>query len=137
MNIDEVAIVRRITLYVTLLCALFLMLSAQFTGPIMPLLFILPIIMGLIGVKRGRKSGYLIALAIVPLAFAISVLWIRYSIGVFTDRTNQIAKMSAEYNISAISAGAFTTVFFLLSILMISLSVIVFVKLRKNKELFT
>ncbi|MFT5876030.1 MAG: hypothetical protein ACI8WT_005032 [Clostridium sp.] len=137
MNIDEVATMRKITLYFTLLCALFLMLSAQFTGPIMPLLFILPIIMGLMGVKRRRKSGYLIALAIVPLAFAISVLWIRYSISVFTDRTNQIAKMSAEYNISAISAGAFTIVFFLLSILMISLSVIVFVKLRKNKELFT
>ncbi|MBK5240477.1 hypothetical protein [Clostridium sp.] len=137
MNIDEVAIIRRITLYVTLLCALFLMLTPQFTGPIMPLLFILPIIMGLVGVKRGRKSGYLIALAIVPLAFSISVLWIRYSISVFADRANQMAKLSADYNISSTVAGAMTISFFLLSILMISLSVIVFVKLRRHKELFT
>jgi hypothetical protein len=137
MNIDEVAIIRRITLYVTILCALFLMLTPQFTGPIMPLLFILPIIMGLIGVKRRRKSGYLIAMAIVPIAFSISVLWIRYSISFFADGSNQIAKLSADYNISSTMAGAMTIIFFLLSILMISLSVIVFVKLRKNKELFT
>ncbi|MBU3128096.1 hypothetical protein [Clostridium tagluense] len=137
MNIDEAVTMKKITFYFTILCALFLMLSSQFTGFILPLLFILPIFMGLIGMKRRRKSGYLIAMAIVPLAFAISVLWIRYSIRVFSDRANQIAQMSAQYNISAAKAGAFTLTFFLLSILMISLSVIVFVKLRRHKELFT
>ncbi|MBW9156656.1 hypothetical protein G9F71_019465 [Clostridium sp. FP2] len=137
MNINEAVTMKKITFYFTILCALFLMLSSQFTGFILPLLFILPIFMGLIGMKRRRKSGYLIAMAIVPLAFAISVLWIRYSIRVFSDRANQIAQMSAQYNISATKAGAFTLIFFLLSILMISLSVIVFVKLRRHKELFT
>ncbi|MBZ9688748.1 hypothetical protein G9F72_020725 [Clostridium estertheticum] len=137
MSIDDAIAMRKITFYFTLLCALFLMLSSQFTGFLMPLLFILPIFMGLIGMKKRRKSGYLIAMAIVPLSFAISVLWIRYSIRVFADRANQIAQMSAQYNISATKAGTFTIVFFLLSILMISLSVIVFVKLRRHKELFT
>ncbi|MGH4124169.1 MAG: hypothetical protein ACREV6_14680 [Clostridium sp.] len=137
MNIDETIIMRKITFYFTILCALFLMLSSQFTGFVLPLLFVLPIFMGLIGIKRRRKSGYLIAMAIVPLAFAISVLWIRYSISFFADRTNQIAKMSAVYNISATSAVAFNIIFFLLSILMISLSVTVFIKLRRHKEIFT
>ncbi|MCB2311767.1 hypothetical protein LGL55_10935 [Clostridium tagluense] len=137
MNINETVTMKKITFYFTILCALFLMLSSQFTGFILPLLFILPIFMGLIGMKRRRKSGYLIAMAIVPLAFAISVLWIRYSIRVFSDRANQIAQMSAQYNISTTKAGAFTLIFFLLSVLMISLSVIVFVKLRRHKELFT
>ena len=136
MNIEESIALRKITFYFTILCALFLMLSSQFTGFLMPLLFILPIFMGLIGMKKRRKSGYLIAMAIVPLSFAIAVLWIRYSIRVFSDRANQIAQMSAQYNISATKAGAFTIVFFLLSILMIGLSVIVFVKLRRHKELF-
>jgi hypothetical protein len=136
MNTDETMAMRKITLYFTILCALFLMLSSQFTGFIMPLLFVFPIFMGLIGIKRRRKSGYLIGMAIIPLAFAISILWIRYSISVFSDRTI-LAKMSTDYSISVTSAGVITTTFFLLSILMISLSVIVFVKLRKNKELFT
>lgn len=135
MNTDETMAMRKITLYFTILCALFLMLSSQFTGFIMPLLFVFPIFMGLIGIKRRRKSGYLIGMAIIPLAFAISILWIRYSISVFSDRTI-LAKMSTDYSISVTSAGVITTTFFLLSILMISLSVIVFVKLRKNRKLF-
>lgn len=137
MNIDDALALRKISFYFTLLCALFLMLSAQFTTFLMPILFILPIFMGLIGIKKRRKSGYLIAMAIVPLAFAISVLWIKYSIRVFADSANQIAQMSGQYNISTTAAGAYVIVFFLLSILMISFSVIVFVKLRRHKELFT
>ena len=136
MNTDEALAIRKITLYFTMLCALFLMLSSQFTGAILPLLFILPIIMGSIGIKRRRKSGYLIGMAIIPLAFAISVMWIRYSIGVIADRSNQIAKISANYNISVTAAGAITLSFFILSIIMISLCVILFVKLSRNKKLF-
>jgi len=137
MNIDDALVSRKITFYFTILCALFLMLSSQFMGFLMPILFILPIFMGLIGIKKRKKSGYLIAMAIVPLAFSISILWIRYAISFFSDSTNQLAKMVAEYNISSTTAGAFNIIFFALSILMISLSVIVFVSLRKHKELFT
>ncbi|MGH4118514.1 hypothetical protein [Clostridium sp.] len=137
MNKNESETLKNISLYFTLLCALFLMLSSQFTGFIMPLLFVLPIFMALMGMKKGRKSGYLIGMAIIPIAFAISVLWIRYSIGFLSDRTNKIAEMVGQYNISMAAAGAFSMIFFLLSILMLSLSVILFVKLRRHKELFT
>ena len=136
MSIDDAIAMRKITFYFTLLCALFLMLSSQFTGFILPLLFILPIFMGLIGIKRRRKSGYLIGIAIVPLAFSISVLWIRYSITVFTDRVNQIAKITADYGMSSNTAQVATIIFFILSIIMITLSVMLFVKLRRHKELF-
>ncbi|MBU3111896.1 hypothetical protein [Clostridium lacusfryxellense] len=129
--------IRKITFYFTILCALFLMLSSQFTGAILPLLFILPIIMGSIGIKRSRKSGYLIATAIVPLSFAISVLWIRYSISVFSDFSNQISMIGIDYNISVKVAGIMTICFFVLSIIMIIISIILFVQLRKNKKLFT
>jgi hypothetical protein len=136
MNDDEVMAIRKISLYYTLLSALFLMLSAQFTGAILPLLFIIPIIMGSIGVKRRRKSGYLIAMTIVPLAAAIAVLWIRYGISVFTDMNNQISKISTEQGMSVLTTQTMTIGFFLLSIVMITLSVLLFLKLRKNKELF-
>jgi hypothetical protein len=137
MTIDEAITITKIRLYYAILCALFLMLSSQFTGFLMPILFIIPIFMGLIGIKAARKSGYLIAMAIIPLAFSISVLWIRYSIVVFSDMKNQIAKISADYSMSIVTAQIMTISFFLLSIVMISLAVIMFVKLRRNKKLFT
>jgi hypothetical protein len=136
MNVDEVVAIRKISLYYTFLCALFLMLSAQFTGAILPLLFIIPIIMGAIGIKQRRKSGYSIAMAIIPLAFSIAVLWIRYCIGVFTDMNNQISKISTDYNISVTSAQTMTIGFFLLSVLMLTLAVIMFLKLRRSKGIF-
>ncbi len=137
MNIDEVVDLRKITLYYAITSALFLMLSSQFTGFIMPLVFIIPIYMGLMAIKARRKSGYLIGMAIVPLAFAISVLWIRYSLSIFADRANQIAKMSAELSMSSTAAQVIIISFFTLSIIMIGTSVMLFVNLRRHKELFT
>lgn len=137
MNIDESMAIKKITLYFTILGALFLMLSSQFTGFILPLLFIIPIYMGLIGIKARRKSGYLIGMAIIPLAFAISVMWIRYSIVVFSDMNNQISQMSTQYGISVLTMQIMTIGFFLLSIVMITLAVLLFIKLRRNKEIFT
>ncbi len=137
MSIDEATAMKKITFYYTILSALFLMLSSQFTGFIMPLLFIIPIYMGLMGIKRRRKSGYLIGMAIVPLAFAISVLWIRYSMSIFADRVNQIAKMSAELSIPNTAAQVLTISFFILSIVMVSIAIMLFLNLRKHKELFT
>jgi hypothetical protein len=137
MNVDKVVVTRKISLYFTLVCALFLILSAQFTGPILPLLFIIPIIMGAIGIKQRRKSGRLIAMAIIPLAFSIAVLWIRYCIGVFVDMNSQISKISTEYGMSVLTTQTMTIGFFLLSIVMITLSVLLFIKLRRHKELFT
>jgi hypothetical protein len=137
MNVDESIAIKKITLYFTVLCALFLMLSSQFTGFILPLLFIIPIYMGLIGIKARRKSGYLIGMAIIPLAFAISVMWIRYSIVVFSDMKNQIVKISTEYGMTVMTAQIMTIGFFMLSIVMITLAVLLFVKLRRNKEIFT
>ncbi|MBU3189817.1 hypothetical protein K9O30_11325 [Clostridium bowmanii] len=137
MNIEESIALKKITFYFTILSALFLILSSQFTGFLLPLLFVLPIYMGLIGIKQRRKSGYLIGIAIVPIAFAISVLWIRYSISVFADRINQIAKISEQYNISSAKAGAFTTIFFALSIALVSICVVFLVKLLRHKEIFT
>jgi hypothetical protein len=137
MSIDEELAIRKITFYYSILSALFLMLSSQFTGFIMPLVFIIPIYMGLMGIKRRRKSGYLIGMSIVPLAFAISVLWIRYSINAFAAGSSQIAKMSEDISISTTTALAITIVFFMLSLVMVIISVIMFVRLRRNKELFT
>lgn len=137
MNIEESIAIKKISFYFTILSALFLILSSQFTGFLLPLLFVLPIYMGLIGIKQRRKSGYMIGIAIVPIAFAISVLWIRYSISVFADRINQIAKISEQYNISSAKAGAFTTIFFALSIALLSICVIFLVKLLRHKEIFT
>ncbi len=74
--------------YITsfLFCAmLFLALSPQFYGFFLPILFFLPIYIGLKGVKQRTMTGFYMTMSVVPVAFMTSVTWIRYGMNVNTD----------------------------------------------------
>lgn len=69
--------------YITsfLLCSiLFLALSPQFYGFILPVLFFLPIYMGLKGAKQRSMTGFYMTMSVVPMGIMTSVTWIRYGI---------------------------------------------------------
>lgn len=133
---DERLISKNITLYFTILCALFIAMSPQFMGFILPLIFLLPIIMALSGLKHRKKSGFLIAMAIIPLALSVSVIWIKYSISTFTNMSAEMARISTEYNVSETLAQLLTFASFILSIIMVGFCGIVFTKLLKYKKIF-
>lgn len=64
---------------------LFLALSPQFYGFILPVLFFLPIYMGLKGVKQRSISGFYMTMSVVPVAMMTSFTWIRYGINAKQD----------------------------------------------------
>ncbi|MEG0842812.1 MAG: hypothetical protein RSD22_03865 [Romboutsia sp.] len=64
---------------------LFLALSPQFYGFILPVLFFLPIYMGLKGVKKRSVSGFYMTMSVVPVALMTSFTWIRYGINAKID----------------------------------------------------
>ncbi|SCI21955.1 MULTISPECIES: hypothetical protein [unclassified Romboutsia] len=69
--------------YITsfLFCSiLFLALSPQFYGFILPVLFFLPIYMGLKGVKQRSMTGFYMTMSVVPMGIMTAVTWIRYGI---------------------------------------------------------
>ena len=70
---------------------LFLALSPQFYGPILPILFFLPIYLGLKGVKKRSINGFYMTMSLVPVAFMTSFTWIRYGINAIGDYTNAVA----------------------------------------------
>ncbi|MGL5327881.1 MAG: hypothetical protein ACRDD7_01345 [Peptostreptococcaceae bacterium] len=57
---------------------LFLALSPQFYGFILPVLFFLPIYLGLKGVKQRSITGFYMTMSLVPVAIMTSFTWIRY-----------------------------------------------------------
>ena len=69
---------------------LFLALSPQFYGFILPVLFFLPIYMGLKGVKKRSISGFYMTMSVVPVAFMTSFTWIRYGINAKTNYTGAV-----------------------------------------------
>jgi hypothetical protein len=79
--------------YITsfLFCAiLFLALSPQFYGFILPVLFFLPIYLGLRGVKKRSISGFYMTMSLIPVAIMTSFTWIRYGINAKIDPTGAV-----------------------------------------------
>lgn len=88
--------------YITsfLFCAmLFLALTPQFFGFFLPILFFIPIYIGLKGVKQRTMTGFYMTMSVIPVAFMTTVTWIRYGINVKQDYVASL-KMIVDSGIS-------------------------------------
>lgn len=88
--------------YITsfLFCAmLFLSLTPQFFGFFLPILFFIPIYIGLKGVKQRTMTGFYMTMSVIPVAFMTAVTWIRYGINVKQDYVASL-KMIVDSGIS-------------------------------------
>ena len=88
--------------YITsfLFCAmLFLALTPQFFGFFLPILFFIPIYIGLKGVKPRAMTGFYMTMSVIPVAFMTAVTWIRYGINVKQDYVASL-KMIVDSGIS-------------------------------------
>ncbi len=125
-----------ISLQFTLLSACLIALSPQFFGPILAVVFILPIYMAIKGIKNRRKSGYLIAMGIIPIALGVSMLWIRYFIYIIPNLNKEILKLSSSIGFSFGTIKVITVICSILSIVSFILSITTFISLIKNKKIF-
>ena len=88
--------------YITsfLFCAmLFLALTPQFFGFFLPILFFIPIYIGVKGVKQRTMTGFYMTMSVIPVAFMTAVTWIRYGINVKQDYVASL-KMIVDSGIS-------------------------------------
>ena len=88
--------------YITsfLFCAmLFLALTPQLFGFFLPILFFIPIYIGLKGVKQRTMTGFYMTMSVIPVAFMTAVTWIRYGINVKQDYVASL-KMIVDSGIS-------------------------------------
>ena len=88
--------------YITsfLFCAmLFLALTPRFFGFFLPILFFIPIYIGLKGVKQRTMTGFYMTMSVIPVAFMTAVTWIRYGINVKQDYVASL-KMIVDSGIS-------------------------------------
>ncbi|WP_454054181.1 hypothetical protein [Clostridium sp. Marseille-Q7071] len=125
-----------ISLQFTLLSACLIALSPQFFGPILAIVFILPIYMAIKGIKNRRKSGYLIAMGIIPIALGVSMLWIRYFIYIIPNLNKEILKLSSSIGFYFGTIKVITLICSILGIILFILSITTFTSLIKNKKIF-
>jgi hypothetical protein len=116
-----------VAFWFTVVGALFIALSPQYFGFIFPVIFLLPICMGIKALKYRRKTGLYLALGVVPLSVSIASIWMRYVVTVINSGN------------VAVSAGTTPTLFYIFSFLAVVLSVscvVLIVKLIKYRSIF-
>lgn len=75
---------------------LFMALSPQFFGFLLPLVFLIPIYLGLRGLKQRNRTGLLLSLSVAPVAFLTGLLWTRYGLYALQHFHQVVAQTAAE-----------------------------------------
>lgn len=81
----ETNVLKNYLLAFYLTAALFMALTPQFYGYMLPLLFLVPIILGVKGSKQRSINGFYMSMSIVPMGFMTGVTWIRYGYQAMQD----------------------------------------------------
>lgn len=74
----EINVLKKYILTFYLTAALFLALTPQFYGYMLPLLFLVPIALGIKGSKKRSINGFYMSMSIIPMGFMTGVTWVRY-----------------------------------------------------------
>ncbi len=123
----EVKIAYNVAMWFTVVSGLFIALSPQYFGFIFPVIFILPIYMGIKALKGRRKAGLYLCLGVVPLSVSLSSIWLRY--GVHVIGSGNLA------NAEGVSPTLFI-IFVSLATLLGASCIILIVKIMKYRTIF-
>jgi hypothetical protein len=85
-----------------LTCALFFVLAPQYFSFVMPILFAVPIFLGLRGMRKRVLNGLYMGILVVPMAMLVAVVWIRNAVLTLTTGTfdDFIVQLSQSYGFS-------------------------------------
>jgi hypothetical protein len=119
-----------------LTCTLFFVLGPQYFGFILPMIFVLPIYMGLKGMRTRVLNGLLMGLSVVPMGVLIGTVWLRnayLSIGNFDGFISGIAQ---QYNLSMQFTQNLAVACIIMSVVLMGSSITFFVSAIKYRKMF-
>ncbi|OPJ54993.1 hypothetical protein [Alkalithermobacter paradoxus] len=115
---------------------LFMALSPQYFGFILPAVFFVPIFLGLRGVKNRSKQGFNLSLAVIPVALMTSFIWIRYGIYAITNYQKAIMDVASDTGRSESTAKALVTIPPILAVILLAFALVQAYRGYKSKDLF-
>ncbi|MGE5678553.1 MAG: hypothetical protein ACM3ZR_10915 [Pseudomonadota bacterium] len=121
-----------------LTCAIFFVLSPQYFGFLMPLIFAVPVFLGLRGIRKRVLNGLIIGVAVVPMAILVAMVWIRnatltLSQGTFDSFIGELAK---SYSFSFEFSKNLAIACIMLSIVMLISSIVLLYNAYKHRKMF-
>lgn len=92
-------------------CAiLFLALSPQYFGFVLPAVMFVPIFLGVKGIKNRSYTGWLMSMSVIPVSLMTSIIWIQFGSSVMGNPEAVAAKLMETNGLSAAVAMGLTVV---------------------------
>ena len=82
-----------------LTCTLFFVLGPQYFGVVLPLIFVVPIFMGLRGMRKRVLNGLMIGISIVPMGVLVATIWLRNAYVARGNFGAFISGIAQQYNL--------------------------------------
>ena len=131
----ETNVLKNYLLAFYLTAALFLALTPQFYGYMLPLLFLVPIILGVKGSKQRSINGFYMSMSIVPMGLMTGVTWVRYGYQAMQD-FGKYVQVIVEAGFSQGWAEKLIYIGSIGGVILLLLSCIQFYLGLKNRDLF-
>ncbi len=121
-----------------LTAVLFFVLAPQYFSFILPLIFVLPVFLGLRGMRKRVLNGLMMGVSVVPMGILVSIVWIRNAVltistGTFSSFINSLAQ---SYGFSYEFAQNLAVACILLSIVLFASSVTLIYNAVKHRKMF-
>lgn len=126
----------RIVLSYMLTCILFFALSPQYFSYILPLIMIIPIYLGLKGVRNRSYNGLLYALSCIPMALLTSVAWLWNAFLASKNFNVFIESLSKQFNKTPETATNLIITFVVLSFILLISSIYTLIMGIKYRKMF-
>jgi len=79
----------------------FMLLTPQFYGFILPIIFFIPMFIGLKGLRRRSRTGLYMSMAVLPMSFLSGITYISWAMRTaFPDYAGTLASICATYNVA-------------------------------------
>ncbi|WP_069649049.1 hypothetical protein [Caloranaerobacter ferrireducens] len=115
---------------------LFLALSPQYFGFVLPAVFFIPIFLGVRGIKNRSLTGFNLSLTVIPVSIMTSFIWIRYGFFVLLNYKEAVNQTLNYTGLSPTLATLLTVVPPVLAVILLILVFIQSYRAIKAKDLF-
>lgn len=126
----------RLILGFMLTCILFFALSPQYFSFVLPLIMIIPVYMGLRGMRNRTYNGFLYAMSCIPMALLTSAAWIRNAFMGPKNFQVFVEALAKQYGRTPESARGLLIFFIILGFVLLISSIYTIVMGYKYRKMF-
>jgi len=115
---------------------LFFVLAPQYFSFLLPLMFVIPIFLGLRGMKKRVLSGLMMGISVVPMAILVAVIWLRSAYLALGDFNAFIEGIAKQFNFSMEFTQNLAIACIVMSAVMLVSSVVLLASAIKYRKMF-